>query len=503
MMQKPNTFWGVSVFAAGAISVFAFAPFYFFSAIWLSLAIFLMGIWYASDAKAAALFGFLHGLGFYLANIHWIYITLHVYGGVPTLIAIGLLVIFSGYLALFPMLAAYFSYKIPCTRNIRILIVVPVLFTLGEGLRGTLFTGFPWALIGYTHIPDTPLAGFAPILGIYGLSFLVILSVALAVWGGFLVKRHYKLALIVLSGFWGLGWGLRFMEWTKPVGESLTVSVVQGNIPQSMKWKPEIFAKTIDTYLALINRSAADLIVLPETAIPFFLEFLPQAILEQLQNAVNGKALIVGAPSLNEKLNQYHNSAVLLTQPNFPLYHKYHLVPFGEYVPLAFLTRPLIEVLNIPLTDFSKGPEVQPPFKVKDQFIAMNICYEDIFGAEVAKNASSSTILANISNLAWFEGSIAMEQHGQIAQARALETGRPMVRATNTGLTAFIDHRGQFIQQAPLEKATILTANIQGQTGITPYLKVRDWAIFSILLILLLGVSITSRLANKKQGIRE
>lgn len=498
MIQKTKAFWGVGVFAAGAVSVFAFAPFCFFPAIWLSLAIFLVGVLYAPDAKAAGLLGFLYGLGFYLANIHWIYITLHVYGGVSTIIAIGLLVIFSSYLGLFSTLAAYFSYKISCTSSVRLLIILPALLTLSEWVRGTLFTGFPWALIGYTHISSVPLAGFTPIIGVYGLSFLVILSVALVIWGGMFAKQSYKVALIILGSLWGIGWGLQFIDWTKPTGEPLTVSVVQGNIPQSLKWKPEVFTQTVNTYLALLERSTADVIILPETAIPLFLQFLPQAILEQFQNAAKGKALIVGIPSLDEETNQYYNSAVLLTQPHLPSYHKYHLVPFGEYVPLPFLTRPVIDSLHIPLNDFAKGAAVQLPFKVRDQFIAMNVCYEDIFGAEIANNAPLATLLANISNLAWFEGSIAMAQHGQIAQARALETGRPMVRATNTGLTALIDHRGQFIKQAPLEKEAILTAKIQGRTGMTPYMKVKDWGILTFLIgWLLVGLMLSRRHKNQ------
>lgn len=498
-MQKNKALWGSSVFLAGVMSVFSFAPFYFFPAIWLSLTIFLLSILRAPYAKAAGLYGFLYGLGFFLANIHWIYISLHDYGEMPAIFAIIALLIFSSYLALFPMMAGYLSYKLPCTFSVRLLILFPVVWILCEWLRGTLLTGFPWALIGYTHIPDTPLAGFAPILGVYGVSFLVIISVALMVWGCMLTRRHLIYALVIVGSLWAGGVGLRGIEWTKSCGKPLTVSLVQGNIAQSLKWQPELFWQTLNTYQSLIQRSPGELILLPETAIPAFLSFLPQFVIDQLQSASKNRALITGIPSLDEKTNQYYNSAVLLTDSHLPIYHKSHLVPFGEYIPWPFFTRWVIDSLNIPLTDFSRGPALQLPFKVKDQFIAMNVCYEDIFGAEIANNAKSATILANISNLAWFDGSIAMAQHGQMAQARALETGRPMLRATNTGLTAMITHHGLFMLKAAIEEEVVLTKSIQGRCGYTPYLHIKDAGILLILLILF-GLALFLSWRHKNQA---
>lgn len=485
-MPKSKVLSLLALVLGGGLSVFAFAPFGFFPAMWISLAVFLYSVSRAPNVKSAAFRAFVYGLGFYLANVYWVYISLHDYGGMNTVFSILSLMLLSSYLALFPMLAAYLSCKIPASFNIRLLILLPAFWTLAEWLRGTLFTGFPWANIGYSHVPDTSLAGFAPVLGVYGVGFLVISSVALVLWGCIFVRRHIRLALISVGALWVCGFGLRLIEWTKPCGKPLNISVVQGNIPQSLKWQPDMILDTFNTYLKLIKRSPGELILLPETAIPLFLQFLPDTMLFQLQSAAEGKALIAGVPSLDENKGQYYNSAVLLTDRNLPIYHKHHLVPFGEYVPFSSLMRWIVNALTIPLTDFSAGPARQLPFKIKDQFITVNICYEDIFGAEIANGAPLATILANISNLAWFDGSIAMAQHGQMAQARALETGRPMLRATNTGLTAMIDYRGHFIAQLPLEKEAILTASIQGRCGSTPYLYLKDVGVLILITVLLL-----------------
>ena len=471
---------------AGALSVFSFAPFYFFPAMWISLALFLISVFRIDNIHQATWRSFLYGVGFYLANIHWIYISLHTYGGMQTPLALFLVGLLAGYLALYPALAVYLSYRFFPSLPIRILIALPVLWTVGEWIRSWLFTGFPWGNIGYSHIPATPLAGFAPILGIYGISFCIIFSVALALWGIYFSKQHLKATLLGLACLWGTGLSLRFVEWTQPQGKPLSVSVVQGNISQSLKWQPHILPQTLHTYIELVQQSPGELIVLPETAIPSFLQTLAPFYLEHFRASTKGRALIAGVPTLDTLSEHYYNSAVLLTDPALPVYNKRHLVPFGEYMPLRPLLGWIFNSLSIPLTDFGRGSEKQSPFFIKDQRIAFNICYEDIFGEELIQALPTATILANISNLAWFDGSIALAQHGQIAQARALETGRPLLRATNTGLTAMINHQGQFIAQAPIRKKAILTAFIQGRSGFTPYGKIGNIGILVLLTMLIL-----------------
>jgi apolipoprotein N-acyltransferase len=471
---------------AGALSVFAFAPFYFFPAMWVSLSLFLISIFQLHNIRQATWRSFLYGFGFYLANIHWIYISLHTYGGMQTPLAVLLVCILGGYLALYPALATYLSFRFFPSQPIRILIALPAFWTLGEWVRSWLFTGFPWGNIGYSHIPATPLAGFVPILGIYSVSFFIIFSVALAVWGLYFYKKYFTLTLLSLGCLWGTGFGLRFIEWTQPQGKPLSVSLVQGNIPQSLKWQPHILPQTLHTYLELVKRSPGELIILPETAIPVFLQNLSPSYIAHFRISTKGHALIAGIPTLDEMVDRYYNSAVLVTDPALPVYNKHHLVPFGEYIPLRPLLGWIFNSLNIPLTDFGRGAARQSPFSVQDQYIAFNICYEDIFGEEIIQALPTATILANISNLAWFDGSVALAQHGQIAQARALETGRPMLRATNTGLTAMIDHHGQFIARAPIREEAILTAFIQGRQGRTPYGKIGNAGILGLLAVLIL-----------------
>jgi apolipoprotein N-acyltransferase len=361
------------------------------------------------------------------------------------------------------------------------------LWTLGEWSRSGLFTGFPWSNIGYSHLPHTFLAGFAPILGVYGISFLVLLSVALLAFGWHLSRRYLWLSLLALSLLWGMGYALQSVSWTKPHGKPLSVSLIQGNVPQATKWQPDRAAQIISRYLGLVQQSQGALIILPETALPVFLHHLPSTLVAQFQQFAASRALVVGIPTVNMATAQYYNSAVLFTDKALPVYHKYHLVPFGEYVPWPELLHWFLATLHIPLTDFSAGAKKQPPFLIQDQKIAVNICYEDIFGEEIIRALPQATILANISNLAWFEQSIALAQHGQMAQARALETGRPMLRATNTGLTAIIDHHGQLLKRAPIGQETILTGMVQGRQGMTPYARMGNLGILSLLVILALG----------------
>lgn len=464
---------------AGAISVFSFAPFYLYPVMWVSMAVLLIGVCRADSARQAGWRTFAYSMGFHLANVYWVYISLHTYGGMLPPLAIFLVLLLGLYLAFFPTLAIYLGCRLTRSTTLR-LFLLPALWTLAEWIRGWLFTGFPWSYVGYSQIPNAPLAGFTAILGIHGISFLLVSSVALVVWGCYFSRRHLIPSLAVLCCLWGAGFGLRFVDWTEPYGKPLSVSVLQGNIPQSLKWQPRILPQTLDTYFRLIRQSTGELIILPETAIPIFLQNLPNSYLELFLLANNGRTLIVGAPMLDEGNNRYYNSAVLLSDPTMPFYSKNHLVPFGEYVPARHLLGWIFDSLNIPLTDFSRGGKKQPPFIVNGQRIAMNICYEDTFGQEIIRALPQATILANISNLAWFDGSVALAQHGQIAQARALETGRPMLRATNTGLTAIIDHRGQFIQQAPIGQEAVITATVQGRSGMTPYARTGNRSILAI-----------------------
>ncbi|QDQ26601.1 apolipoprotein N-acyltransferase [Chitinimonas arctica] len=483
----------------GAISVFGFAPFSFWPMLPLSLALLFGLIDVAPSRRRAVFIGWAWGFGFFSATIHWIFISLHTYGGMPAPLAVLAVVGLAAFLGLYPALIVYTAKRLAGdSRAALLLAALPACWMLGEWLRGWLFTGFPWASIGYSQIPDGPLAGYAPLLGIYGVGGLVALLAGLAAW---LMGRRldrsdgWAVAAAVLICLGGMG--LKEVAWTQPSGKPLKVALLQGAIPQNQKWGLEDLVYNLRTYYLLLKDAKADLIVLPETAFPIFLDDVPAEYLDGMLGMVRERnaALIAGAPHMEGRGPRYYNGAVLLSDPARPANYKAHLVPFGEYVPL----RPLFawiydDLLKMPLVDFSAGGAVQRPLPVRDQRIAANICYEDVFGEELLANARQATILLNLSNLAWFDGSVALAQHGQISQARALETGRPMLRATNSGTTAAIDPHGRYLARLPERVEGTLYAVVQGQQGETPYMR---WGNGAALLLAALGGAISIYLRRK------
>lgn len=461
----------------GGLSVFAFAPFDVWPLLLVSLTLLFGLIDVAKRPRQAALIGWSWGFGYFASTIHWIYISLHTYGDMPAVLAVLAVMGLAGFLGLYPALIGWCAKRLAGqSRAALLLAALPAAWLIGEWLRGWLLTGFPWAAIGYSQIPDGPLAGFAPLLGIYGVSGILAWFAGVAGWlmGRSLARRDlWAVAAVCLICV--AGWGLKQVSWTQPSGQPIKVALLQGAIPQNRKWGMDDLIYNLRVYYQLVHEARADLIVLPETAFPIFLHEVPADYLDTLLTLADKQhaALIAGAPRLDAKSQRYYNGAVLLTDPARPANYKAHLVPFGEYVPL----RPLFawvydDLLHMPLADFTPGAAVQKPLHVRDQRIAANICYEDVFGEEILPNARQATILLNLSNLAWFDGSVALAQHGQISQARAIETGRPMLRATNSGTTAAIDPHGHYLARLPERKLGILDATVQGQTGETPYMRV-------------------------------
>jgi apolipoprotein N-acyltransferase len=376
------------------------------------------------------------------------------------------------------------------------------LWVLTEYLRGTLFTGFPWLALGYAQTPPSPLAGYAAVLGVYGVGGLVALVAALLAFAN---TRHRRLvAAAAIVGLLAGGALLRAMDWTQPSGAPFSVSLLQGNIPQSLKWDPERLPLSVETYARLTRDHPADLTVLPETAIPLFFDQVPAELWQALTR--HGNALVGIAIRLQD--GGYVNGAVAL-RPSVPAnpitagsidkaapavavppaptftgtqsYAKRHLVPFGEYVPPGFAW--FFDLVRIPMSDFTAGPAVQPALQIGAAHVAVNICYEDLFGAEIRQALPEATLLINLSNTAWFGDSLAQPQHLQIARLRALETGRMMLRATNTGMTAAIAPDGRVLGALPPFTAGALRIEAQGFTGITPYLRWGD----ALALVLAIG----------------
>jgi apolipoprotein N-acyltransferase len=460
--------------ALGGASIFGFAPFALFPLPILALAL-LFRLWQSSASpRAAAWLGFCFGLGFFLAGVSWVYVSLHDVGGMAAPVALVATLLFCIYLALFPTLAAYLHRRLASADFYRNVLLAAGLWALSEWLRGWLFTGFPWLALGYSQTPPSPLAGYAAVLGSYGSGFLVALIAALLAFGW-----RRKAAWIVIVALLGTGTLLRGMDWTQPIGQPVSVSLLQGNILQSLKWVPERLPLSIDTYTRLALDNPAALTVLPETSIPLFFDQVPQEVLRALTQ--NGDALV--GIAIRHRDGGYVNGAVTIQSavsmsrgvpadavppaPTLQSYAKRHLVPFGEYIPPGFDW--FFKLVNIPMSDFSAGPQVQAPLEIAGQRIAPNICYEDLFGEEIIRSLPQATLLINLSNTAWFGDSLAQPQHLQIARMRALETGRTMLRATNTGITAAIAPDGRVLGQLPAFTAGALRVEAQGFTGLTPY----------------------------------
>ncbi|GHD66502.1 apolipoprotein N-acyltransferase [Jeongeupia chitinilytica] len=475
-MQKPA---GLVLLAAfGAASVFSFAPLYLGALMPLSLAGWLWGISRTRTARGALLAGYAWGLGYFVANVYWIYISLHTFGGMPGWMAAGCVVLFGAYLALFPALAAYLGRRLPCPEPLRLPLLLPTLFCATEWLRGTLFTGFPWAEIGTSQIPAWPLAGYAPVLGSYGVGWLLQAGTGLL-----LAQWRAPLRWAAVTALWLAGWGLLHVEWTTPVGRPVNVSLAQSNIAQDMKWDAAHYVDNLRVNLQQVQRAKGDIIVLPETAIPAFLSDVPPWYLDTLRSAAGRRALVLGVPLQGKAANEYYNGAMVLTDPGQPVYKKQHLVPFGEFVPVPWLFGWMYRFLDMPLSGFSRGAVKQAPFVIGPTRLAANICYEDVFGSEIAQALPEATMLVNFSNLAWFDGSWAAEQQLQMSQARALETGRYMLRSTNTGATAIVDAQGRVQARLPQRQRAILEGQAVNRTGLTPYGR---WQNTPILLIWLL-----------------
>ncbi len=463
--------------ALGAAGVLAFAPFEQF---WLTPLVWLGLLWLlrrAAGVREAAFHGFAFGLGFYLCGVSWVYVSLSVFGGMPRWLAGLAAFLFCAALSLFPALVGAAFKRWQPAADWRQALYFAALVAGADWLRGWIFTGFPWLAAGYSQTPPSPLAGFAPLLGVYGLSLLAVLSGALLLcrWRGALA-----VGLMLLAGF-----ALRQVAWTLPEGEPIAVALIQGNVPQEMKFRPESLYRTLALYRELIAAHPADLILLPETAFPIFFEQLPPAYVEVLKASAarHGGDLILG--TLTGDGAHYWNSALSLGRSPLQIYSKTHLVPFGEMIPPGFAW--FMQMATIPMSSFERGPRHQPPLEVAGRRVAVNICYEDAFGEEIIAALPEAGILANLSNTAWFGRSLAQPQHLQIARLRALESGRPMLRATNTGMTAVIAPDGAVLAQLPPFTQGVLKAEVTAYQGLTPYARFGNGPALALMLLLLLA----------------
>lgn len=488
---------------AGAGLPLAFAPLDLWPLAFLSPAL-LFWLWRTASPRGAFVSGFLFGLGQFGIGVSWVYVAIHDVGGSPVWLATGLTALFIAFLALYPALAGALAVWLRSTLRepsgtdrdwTGLLLITPAVWVLVEWFRGGFLTGFTWLQLGYSQI-DTPLAGLASWLGVYGVSWAVALGAAVLVWLVTAGSRRQRLAALgLLLGIGLTAWLAGQREWSMPAGAPLRVSLVQGNVPQSTKWDPAAVQQRLDRYAGLTRQHwDSDLIVWPENALTLFYHNLATDFLEPLaaEARQHGTELVVGVPVKEPDSERYYTTLARLGDPP-QFYKKRHLVPFGEFIPLERGLRGLIGFFDLPMSGFSPGPPDQPPLQAAGQLLAPTVCYEDAFGEEVIDFLPQATLLVNGSNNAWYGDSFAPHQHLQISRLRAVETARPLLRVTTNGITALVDHRGRIMARSPQFETDVLSGEVQPRQGATLYVRTGNSLIMGALGLLLVTVWLAAR----------
>ncbi|MER1967712.1 apolipoprotein N-acyltransferase [Castellaniella sp. GW247-6E4] len=524
--RKPLLHGPLAALGAGGLQALSFAPgplpawsLPFVQVV--ALAVLAHQVFCAASPLRAAWRGWLFGFALFLVGVYWLTISMHTFGGMPLALAIAALALFAGAMALYAALAAALT-RLLCgprggvaeraPRQILNAALWASAWTLCEWLRSTLFTGFPWLNIGYAHA-EGMFTGWAPIIGVHGLAWLAAFAagaIALMARAKDTVYDRSAAATIglaVATGLLGIAW--THIAWVRSDGAPMVVRLVQTGTPQSQKFDAARFQDALakDLRLAGLPPKSPDdapgLVVLPETVMPAFQDAIHEDIWARWRAVAQalGAPVLMGMPLRRTTPEGVRvTNGALVIEPDGAAgatpglawhYDKRHLVPFGEFVPPGF--RWFVDAMDIPLGDFDRGPAHQPPLRAGSQTFAVDICYEDTFGAEIAATVrpgpqgDSPSVLVNLSNLAWFGDTWALRQHLRIARLRALETGRPMIRATNTGMTAAIDPLGRVRATLDTQGPGVLDVEIQGTQGLTPYVRWGDlptlaWTLACLLL---------------------
>ena len=484
-------------FLLGAVTTAAFEPFGM-SLLALLVLLPVLFICLTAAPREAAAHLFWYGLGLFLTGTYWIYISVVVFGEAPTWVALLLMVGLALIMSLWLYLAGYMIATFTKGEPWLLVLSAPAVWVFVEWARGWVATGFPWLALGYAKV-DSAYGGWAPVFGTYGVSYMIALSASALVATVVVEGRKRFITLGLFLAPWLIGGILSFVDWTEPDGEPVRATLLQYGIAQDEKWLPENREPTIDYYrdASRIAR-ASDIVVWPEVAVPS-LASKEQALIRQLESDAreNGHTIVFGI--LEDEIyrgeQRVYNSVMLIDGGERQVYRKRHLVPFGEYFPVPSRVREWMKMMSLPHSDLTPGNDRQPLLRTAGGVdLAVAICYEDAYAAEQLYALPDAGILVNVSNDAWFGDSIAPHQHLQIARMRSLEFGRPTLRATNTGISAFIDYDGSLTREGPQHEEAALTDVVQPRSGSTPY---ASWGNYPVV-VFCLGIIVFFSTRNRQ-----